>query len=470
MSSRPGKIFNSSKKELIMKHIKNHALVTDLYELTMAASYLDHAMNETSTFSLFVREYPDHRSYFVNAGLEDVLHYLENLSFSQEDLDYLNRTGFFSSKFLSYLENFRFTGDVHAMPEGRLFFTDEPIIEVTGPLIEAQLVETFIINACNLQSALATKAARCIHSARDADLIDFSLRRTHGIDAGMKAARSSYIAGFSGTSNVMAGKLYGIPTVGTMAHSYITSFHEEIDAFRAFAASFPDNSVMLVDSYDTLEGTKKAAQVGQEMKKRGQALSGIRLDSGDMADLSRKARRILDDAGLEKAKIFASGGFDEYKIRDVLNHHAEIDAFGVGTKMGVSADAPYLDMAYKLVKYAERPVLKLSTGKKTLTSDKQVFRLTGSDRALDHDVIALREDIMDGETMLKPVMKKGEITADLPSLSEIRDRFLEEFLKLPEKYKSLRNPKEFPVHLSPNMKAMQKKTEMNVREKELGES
>jgi nicotinate phosphoribosyltransferase len=453
-----------------MKHIHNHALVTDLYELTMAASYLEHDMNETATFSLFVREYPDHRSFFVNAGLEDVLHYLENLALTQEDLDYLDKTGFFSAEFLSYLENFRFTGDAYALPEGRLFFTDEPILEITGPMIEAQLVETFIINAYNLQSIIATKAARCIHAAGDAGLVDFSLRRTHGIDAGMKAARSSYIAGFTGTSNVMAGKIYGIPIVGTMAHSYITSFDEEIDAFRAFAASFPDNSVMLVDSYDTIEGTKKAAQVGQEMAERGQELSGIRLDSGDMAELSRKARRILDDAGLKNAKIFASGGFDEYKITDVLEKDAAIDAFGVGTKMGVSADAPYFDMAYKLVQYAGRPVLKLSTGKKTLTSKKQVYRLTGTNGDLDHDVIALREDSMEGEPLLKPVMKSGKITADFPTLSEIREKFLKEFSHLPGKYKSLRNPDHYPVHLSPHMEELQKRTEINIREKELGES
>ncbi len=453
-----------------MKHTHNHALITDLYELTMAASYLEHDMNKTATFSLFVREYPDHRSYFVNAGLEDVLHYLENMSFTQDDLDYLGSTGFFSSEFLSYLKDFSFTGDVHAMPEGQLYFTDEPILEVTGPMIEAQLVETFIINAINLQSIIATKAARCVHAAGDAGLVDFSLRRTHGIDAGMKAARSSYISGFIGTSNVMAGKIYGIPIVGTMAHSYITSFDEEIDAFRAFAASFPDNSVLLVDSYDTLEGTKKAAQVGQEMAKRGQELSGIRLDSGDMAELSWKARRILDDAGLESAKIFASGGFDEYKINDVLEKDAAIDAFGVGTKMGVSADAPYFDMAYKLVQYAGRPVLKLSTGKKTLTSKKQVYRLTGTNGDLDHDVIALREDSMEGEPLLKPVMKNGKITSDLPSLAVTRDRFMDEFSNLPDKYKALKNPKPYPVHLSPHMEEMQKRTEMNIREKELGES
>lgn len=453
-----------------MEKLTNHALVTDLYELTMAASYLEHDMNDTATFSLFVREYPGHRSYFVNAGLEDVLHYLENLSFTQDDLDYLGSTGFFSSEFLSYLKDFSFTGDVHAMPEGRLYFTDEPILEVTGPMIEAQLVETFIINTINLQSVIATKAARCVHAAGNSGLVDFSLRRTHGINAGMKAARSSYISGFTGTSNVMAGKLYDIPVVGTMAHSYITSFEEEIDAFRAFAASFPDNSVMLVDSYDTLEGTKKAAQVGREMKERGQSLSGIRLDSGDMASLSRKARKILNDAGLDKAKIFASGGFDEYKIHDVLERQADIDAFGVGTKMGVSADAPYLDMAYKLVKYAGRPVLKLSTGKKTLTSAKQVFRMTGSNKELDHDVIALREDKMEGEALLKPVMKNGKITSDLPSLADIRDRFMDEFSNLPDKYKALKNPKPYPVHLSPHMEEIQKRTEMNIREKELGES
>ena len=341
-------------------------LLTDLYELTMAQSYFQHGMFAPATFSLFIREYPPNRSYFVAAGLEDVLTYLEEWRFPEESIDYLRSSGIFSADFLDYLSGLRFTGEVRAIPEGRLFFADEPILEVTGPVVEAQIVETFIINQVNLQSIIATKAARCVRAARGKSLVDFSLRRTQGIDAGMKVARASYLVGFQATSNVMAGKVYGIPISGTMAHSFVTSYGHELDAFRAFAESFPERSTLLIDTYDTVAGARKAVVVGKEMEALGQRLRGVRLDSGDLVSLSREVRSILDQAGLHYVSIVASGGLDEFDVEDMTSQDAPIDSFGVGTKMGVSSDAPWSDMAYKLVKYDGRPVLKLSTGKISL--------------------------------------------------------------------------------------------------------
>ncbi|MCK4263485.1 MAG: nicotinate phosphoribosyltransferase [Candidatus Aminicenantes bacterium] len=452
--------------------MKNLALFTDLYELTMAASYYDHGMFEPATFSLFIRKYPTSRRYFISAGLADVLDYLKDLKFASDDLNYLEETGLFKPGFLSYLEKFRFTGDVFAIPEGRLFFVNEPIIEITAPLIESQIVETFIINAINLQVMIATKASRCVHVAWPRKLVDFSLRRTHGIDAGMKVARASFIGGFEGTSNVLAGKIYGIPIFGTMAHSFVISFEKEIDAFRAFAQSFPENVVLLVDTYDTVSGTVKAAEVGREMALKGQKLKGVRLDSGDIALLSRKVRKILKRTGLRETTIFASGAFDEYKIQRILDQAGDIDSFGVGTKMGVSADAPYLDMAYKLVKYAGRPVLKLSPEKITLASEKQIFRFTTSKGKLKRDVIGLREDKLEGgEPLLNRVMTRGKVISEFSDLFRIQKIFLDEFSKLDFKLKSLEKKEtEYRVSLSPRLKSLQSKIINTLKAKELGES
>ena len=450
-----------------MKSKCGSALFTDMYELTMAASYFENRMVQPATFSLFIRDYPRSRRYFISAGLADVLEYLEGFKFLPEELEYLEKTGFFNPEFLAYLEGFRFTGDVHAIPEGRLFFVNEPLLEVTAPLIEAQIVETFVINAAHLQVMIATKASRCVHAAWPRKIVDFSLRRTHGTDAGLKVARASAIGGFIGTSNVLAGMIYGIPVFGTMAHSFVTSFDNEIDAFRAFARTFPENTVLLVDTYDTLSGTRIAARVGQEMAREGKKLKGIRLDSGDIARLSQGARRVLKREGVEEATIFASGGFDEYMIQDVLRNGGDIDSFGVGTKMGVSADAPYLDMAYKLVHYSGRPVLKLSPGKETLASKKQVFRFKASKGKLKKDVIGLRDDVLkDGEPLLVKVMDNGKTVVKPPPLSQIQESFLDEFSRLDEKCKSIDEVKdEYPVEISPRLKALQKRIIQEIRDR-----
>jgi len=435
---------------------KSVALLTDLYELTMAASYFENAMTDRATFSLFVRKYPETRSYFVAAGLEDFLDFSAALHFSESDLAYLHQTGLFSNDFLDYLKAFRFTGDVHALAEGEIFFKEEPIVEVTAPIIEAQIVETFAINAINFQSVTATKASRCVHAAAGRQLVDFSLRRTHGIDAGLKVARSSYVAGFSATSNVLGGKIYGIPISGTMAHSYVSSFGNELEAFRAFALSFPERTVLLIDTYDTLSGAQNAALVGQEMAETGQRLAGVRLDSGDIAVLSQQVRDILDQAGLTDVKIFASSSFDEYKIDRTLKEGASLDAFGVGTRMGVSADAPYSDMAYKLVEYGDRSIMKLSTGKVNLAGKKQVFRRMNHEGRCVEDIIGIRNEDVDGTIpLLEPVMKGGKLTRKHPSLDEIRERHKERFSALDEKYKALTDSPSYPVHVSKRLKAVQ---------------
>lgn len=451
---------------------QNWALLTDLYELTMAACYYEHEMVQPATFSLFIRSYPPGRNFFVSAGLADALNYLENLQFTREDLAYLEKTGLFKPAFLEYLEDFRFTGEVWAIPEGRLFFAEEPLLEVRAPLIEAQLVETCLINTFNLQVMIATKAARCVIAAQGRPLVDFSLRRTQGKDAGLKVARSSYIGGFIGTSNVLAGKEFNIPIYGTMAHSFVVSFPNEQTAFQAFAQTFPENTIFLVDTYDSLAGVRKAVRVGQELKKKGVKLKGIRLDSGNIAILSKAARQILDEAGFEETMIFASGAFDEYKIKEILAKGAQVDSFGVGTKMGVSADAPYLDMAYKLVQYNGRPVLKLSPGKITLPGEKQVFRFYREDGRLSKDIIGLRGEQYEGSCqLLKKFMDQGKIISPLPTIQEIRQTFLDELDKLDEKYKKICPPlPRFPVNYSDQLQQLHQETVREVREKELGES
>jgi nicotinate phosphoribosyltransferase len=436
------------------------ALLTDLYQLTMAACYFDQGMAEEATFSLFIRKYPAQRGYFVTAGLAEALDYLESLKFTADDLAYLKGTGLFRDDFLDYLEGFRFTGEVFALPEGSLFFKDEPILEVSGPILEAQLAETFIINAVSFQTLIASKASRSVQAARGRPLIDFSLRRTQGTDAGLKVARASYLAGFLGTSNVLAGKLYGLPIFGTMAHSYITSFTQEIEAFRIFSRVFPLSTTLLIDTYDNLAGARHAAKVAKEMEARGERLQYVRLDSGDMAAISKEVRQILDEAGLDYVRILASGSFDEHKITQVLAAGGQIDSFAVGTKMGVSADAPFFDIAYKLVKYGGRPVMKLSTGKVTLVDKKQIFRHYDGQGQMLRDVIARRdEEVAGAAPLLRPVMRRGEIIRPQPSLSESREYFQTQFALLPEPYQALQDPPVYPVELSPGLRELQSRVE-----------
>jgi nicotinate phosphoribosyltransferase len=345
------------------------------------------------------------------------------------------------------------------MPEGTIFFANEPVLEVTASIIEAQLIETFLLNTIGFQSMIASKAARCVHVAGNRPLIDFSLRRTQGQDAGHNVARSTYIAGFSATSNVLAGQMYGIPISGTMAHSYIEAFSGDLAAFSAYSETFPDNSIFLIDTYNTIDGAKHSVTVAKQMKQKGHSLIGVRLDSGDMVELSQKVRKIFDDAGLSDVKIFASSGFDEFKIANVIARGAKIDAFGVGTKVGVSADAPYLDVVYKMVHYKDRDVRKLSPGKITLAGEKQVFRKSDPNGRYLEDIIGLRNDVVDqGTPLLKKVMENGEILQIHPSLQAIRESFKKNFALLDDRYKSILEYNAYPVKLSEHLNMLQEST------------
>jgi nicotinate phosphoribosyltransferase len=392
------------------------ALLLDLYLLTMAESYVAEGLAEhEATFSLLFRSLPTGWSYTHAAGLDDMLRHLEGLAFSEDDLAYLEQTGLFTAGLLERLGRLRFSGEVRAVPEGTIVYPQEPLLEVTAPLVEAQLVETMVLNELHLQTLIAGKAARCVEAARGRLLVDFSLRRTHGGEAGLKVARASWIAGFGATSNVEAGRRFGIPVAGTMAHSYVQSFADERAAFAAYARAYPDSAILLVDTYDTLEGVRNAIAVARELAAGGHRLRGVRLDSGELLDLSRQARALLDQAGLEDAMVFVSGGLDETDIRALVDAGASIGGFGIGTKLGVSAGAPFLDMAYKLVELDGRPVRKLSPGKATLPGRKQVWR---GER---HDVIALADEPAAGTPLLAPVMERGRRLAVEP-LEAIRAR------------------------------------------------
>ncbi|MDE2939518.1 MAG: nicotinate phosphoribosyltransferase [Chloroflexota bacterium] len=425
-------------------------LFTDLYELTMAQTYFEQGMFSPATFDLFFRSYPPNRGYLVCAGLEDVLDFLEGVSFGDGSREYLRETGMFTGDFLDFLGDLQFSGNVRALPEGRIFFANEPVLEVTAPMIEAQLVETLIINRLNFQSLQATKAARCVSAAQGRAVSDFGARRAPGIDSALTMARSGFISGFQSTSNVMAARRYSIPPAGTMAHSMITAFPTEVEAFRAYATAFPQRTILLLDTYDTIEGAHNAVQVGREMEARGQRLAGVRLDSGDYLDLSLQVRRILDKAGLNYVRIVASGGIDEYEIERLVAGGAPIDIFGVGTKVTTSADAPYCDMSYKLTCYDGRPVMKLSPEKVSPPGAKQIYRLRDSEGQFERDVITLlEENLPGGEALLETVMEGGRKTDRCPSLAVMRERFEQDFGGLDVHFKKLHNPPHYPVAFSP---------------------
>jgi nicotinate phosphoribosyltransferase len=342
--------------------------------------------------------------------------------------------------------------------EGTVVFPDEPILEVTAPVIEAQLVETALLNICHLQSVLASKAARVTIAARGRAIAEFGLRRSHGSDAGLKAARCAWIAGCESTSDVLAGKTYGIPLSGTMAHSFVTAFPQELDAFRAYAREFPDSAILLLDSYDTIEGAKKAVIIARELAAAGKKLTGVRLDSGDVLSLSREVRRLLDEAGFPEVRIVVSGGLDEHDIEGLLGEGAPIDAFGVGTRLNVSADAPSLDLVYKLVRYGDRDVLKLSEGKETWIGAKAFYRTRNAQGKLAGDVLALADEPPPagaGESLIRTVMRDGELLGPHPPLAEARRRCAEQIGALPKELRRLRGHSTYPVRPSEALRAKQ---------------
>ncbi|HZA61089.1 MAG TPA: nicotinate phosphoribosyltransferase [Actinomycetota bacterium] len=406
------------------------ALLTDLYELNMAASYLKRGMTAPATFSLFIRELPPSWGFFVACGLERCLEWLEGLRFEDEDLSYLAETQGYDDDTIAAFRDLRFTGEVRAVPEGRIVFPNEPLLELTAPLPEAQLAETYLLNQITYQTTIASKAARCRLAGPERDLVDFAFRRVHGVEAATAVARATAIAGFSATSNVEAARLLGLRAAGTMAHSYIEAFDSEKEAFRAFAEDFPDRVTLLVDTYDTLLGVEKAIAVAEDLRSRGHPLVAIRLDSGDLGELARASRRALDHAGLTDVRIFASGAVDERVIADAAD--APIDAFGVGSRVGVAIDAPTLDSVYKLVDYDGRPVAKLSTGKATLPGRKQVWRTP------DGDVVGLLDEAAPpgGEPLLAEVMRDGRTTV-AGGWHAARDRFTTELEALPASLRTL---------------------------------
>ena len=432
-------------------------LLTDLYELNMAASYLRRGMTGQAVFSLFVRRLPPGRGFLIAAGLEDCLAFLESFSFTGADLAYLRRTQDYGETTLEQFRRLRFTGDVWAVPEGTTVFATEPLLEVTAPIAEAQLVETALLNHITFQTSIATKAARCVLAARGAQLVDFSFRRTQGIDAGLAVARASAIAGFTATSNVEAARRYDLTAAGTMAHSFIEAFGDEEAAFAAFAEDFPGKTTFLVDTYDTEQGVRTAIEVAGRLRLPGPV--GIRLDSGDLFALARLARRLLDQAGLHQARIFASGSLDEYAIAGLVERGAPIDAYGVGTKMGVSADAPYLDSAYKLVTYDGRPVMKLSAGKATLPGAKQAYRGPAG------DVLALRDEPPpDGcQPLLRPVMRHGKRVTPAEPLAVAQRRCTDNLGWLPPTARALKNPVPPAVRTSPALAALRQELTRELR-------
>lgn len=434
----------------------NSVLLTDLYQLTMLQGYYERDMEELAVFEFFVRKLPENRSYLVAAGLAQVLTYLEQLRFSADEIEWLTNTGRFKPAMLDRLAALKFTGDVHAMPEGTVFFPNEPILRITAPLPEAQLIESRIINLLHFQTLIASKAARSVLIAPDKLLVEFGMRRAHGSEAALLAARASYLVGFNGSATVAAGIHFGIPIFGTMAHSFIQAHRCETQAFIHFAAANPDNAVFLIDTYDTEAGAQKVVDLAAALHGQGIKIKGVRLDSGDLADHARKVRTILDRGGLNHATIFASGSIDEYELEQLLAQQVPIDGFGIGTHMDTSADAPYLDCAYKLQEYAGIARRKRSEGKATWPGRKQVYRNYDDNGVMSGDTVTVDTAPCAGQPLLQAVMQGGKTLARQPMLIEAREYAKRQLNSLPAPLRQLRNTPEYPVIITAELQALAK--------------
>lgn len=441
----------------------NVCMATDLYQLTMAAGYYERGINHISTFELFVRNLPEKRSYLIAAGLEQAIHYLRILRFTEEYLKYLKNLPVFknvSMEFFDYLSNFSFSGDVYAIPEGTVFFANEPIIRVTAPMIEAQIVETYLLSMINYQTLIASKASRVVHAARGRDVIDFGTRRAHGPQAGVLAARACFIGGCAGTSNVLAASEMGIPPIGTVAHSWVMAYDDEYESYKDFHKVFPDNTILLIDTYDTITGAKLATKIGRKLK-------GVRLDSGNITLLSKKVRKILDNAGLGHVKITASGDLNEYKISRMLKKGAAVDSFGVGTEMVTSKDVPALGGVYKLVEQEKGgeliPKMKFSEDKATWPAKKQVYRFYNNKGMFKKDIIGLIDEEFGAEGLLLSVMKNGKLMYKMPSVQQIKKTAERNLSQLPDRFKALDCKASYPVTISKKLKQVMNKT---IRSKE----
>lgn len=437
----------------------NKTMLTDLYQLTMNAAYLDNNIgHETATFDYFIRSLPKNRGYFLTAGLEDLIEYIINLRFSDSDLAYLKSQNIFSESFLNYLQNFKFSGDIYAVPEGTIVFPNEPIIRVTAPRMEAQFIETFLLTLMNHQTMIATKTSRVVEAAQGRAVIDFGARRAHGKDAAVKGARAAYISGAVGTSNVLAGQLYNIPIKGTHAHSFVMSFDSELEAFNAYVKTFPNSATLLIDTYNVMQGARNAAIVAKELEQAGQKLFAVRLDSGDLMEDSKMVREFFDSHGLGYIKILASNDLNEYKINGILDNGAKIDAFGVGTEMITSKDCPALSGVYKLAESETKGALvakiKLSEGKQTLPGRKQVYRLFNENGSYLKDTIALENEHVEGVPLLIPIFKDGKLVYEKPALNKIQEYAKGNLARLPPQYKRIREPDSYRVEISRGLQAL----------------
>jgi nicotinate phosphoribosyltransferase len=431
------------------------ALLTDLYQLTMLDAYLREGMHEPAVFELFVRKLPPQRHFLVMAGLEQALEWLQTLAFDDAELAWLERQGGFSPQLLAYLRDFRFEGDVHAMPEGSIFFADEPVLRITAPLPQAQYVESRLLNIVHFQTLIASKAARVVAAAAGRKLVDFGMRRAHGAEAALFAARAAYIAGFAGTATAEAGRRFGVPVFGTMAHSFIQAHHSELAAFEAFARARPNRPTLLVDTYDTEAAVAKLIGLAALLAAEGISIGGVRIDSGDLAAHAKAVRRLLDDAGLRDITVFASGNLDEHRIAQLLAAQAPIDGFGVGTALDTSIDAPALDAVYKLQAYAGVARRKRSEGKATWPGAKQVCRAFDASGQMLRDIVQLDDERPAAQPLLQLCMRAGRRVTPAPSLDEIRGHHATQMRTLPVALRSLEpTPRSYAVEISPAVRAL----------------
>jgi len=438
-------------------------LLTDLYMLTMLEGFYKQSLNGIASYEFFVRRLPESRSFLVAAGLEQALDYLEQAHFTSTELEWLRQSGRFSPEFIEHLAGWRFTGDVDAMPEGTVFFANEPVLRVTAPISQAQLVESRLINLLNLQTMIASKAARCVLAANQRTLVDFGLRRAHGAEAGLLASRASYLAGFDGTATVLAGMMFAIPIYGTMAHAYIQAHDSEREAFETFARAQPGNVVLLIDTYDTEQGARVVADLAPRLRESGITIKAVRIDSGDLMIHSRNVRRILDDAGLKDIGIFCSGNLDEYRLRDLVQGRAPINGFGVGTRLDTSEDAPSLECVYKLVEYNGEPRRKRSEGKATWPGRKQVFRQYGSSGQMEGDTITAWGADQAGQPLLEAVLREGKRVRSTEPLSKIRERSARDRDRLPEYLRVLENKTSYPIRIASALEDLAKQADEAIR-------
>ena len=445
-------------------NLEQTPLLTDLYELTMLQAYYEHDMTEEAVFELFMRRSPQ-RGFFVAAGLEQGLEWLSQLEFGPSELEWMQQTGLFSSAFIERMQRFRFTGEVRALPEGSVFFAEEPLVQIVAPLPEAQFIESRLMNILHYQTLIASKAARCMLAANGTPVIDFGMRRAHGGEAGLWAARACYMAGFSATATCLSSARYNIPASGTMAHAFILAHDSEAQAFERFARSHPDNVVLLIDTYDVKRGAQRVVEVAQSLAAEGLQVHGVRIDSGDLAANAKIARDILDRGGLTKTRIIVSGGLDEYRLETLMAEGAPIDGVGVGSNVDTSADSPFLDSAYKLHYFRDRPRGKHAEGKTDLPGRKQVFRHYDADGLLSEDTLGLLDENLEGDALLEPVMRDGK-RLKMPASGDLdcaRARCEKALATLPAPLKQLRTPGQHRVSLSPQLKALREELAQSYR-------